>query len=185
MCLDYLKFLIFYNSSFAWHLLYFQLCSVFLIEQIIHLFIIDLNIRAMKKLSFLFLWWCSCYYLFECSGYYSFLLLWVSSCHCICFTTASLSICKDCSIITLKNILNKHECTLFINLLLRRLRSKYMIKSENFLILSWAFWLWNCYLMKIIVYQQNVRFWVLLSDKWSTSYHNFNILRHKFTFILL
>lgn len=99
-----LQLLIFYNSSLPWNLLYLQFCSVFLVKKIIYFFVVNLYVRAVKKMPFLFLGSSPCYYLFKCTRNNTPLFLIYSSCHRVCLSTTCLPVCENGAIIPLKNI---------------------------------------------------------------------------------
>ena len=85
--------------AFKWTVNYNPDC-----KKIIYFFVVNLYIRAVKKMPFLFLGSSPCYYLFKCTRNNTPLFLIYSSCHRVCLSTTCLPVCENGAIIPLKNI---------------------------------------------------------------------------------
>ena len=145
-----------------------------------NLLVVNLDETATDEVSDWCVIFCYCYDLLESSWDDSFsLIALIASHHCMCFSTTSLSITKDCAIITFKNIINKREGALFINKCLGAIRFEDIVECETFWL---SFFILfdeiNGVVFGINFYDTYTTSILLFLIHWSTPDHDFDCFRH-------
>ena len=118
---------IFYINSSFWTLFELHFCFDIFAEKIMNFFIVNLNKTASNQMSFRIIALCYCHYLAEGSWNDTFSFLSTRSHHSVCFSAASLPICKNSHIKPFRYFTNRGY-KLFKNLSLRSLLTKSIIK---------------------------------------------------------